>query len=176
MTFDGWSWFYAVTGESAAALIGLLFIVTTISPPQTDANVSSMGTRLFTTPTVAALALVLVISALALAPGSETGSACLLMTAAAATALLYAAKISVRLFRIQDKTHWSDPWFYGAAPVAVYVALAVSAISAWRRAPHAAYALGLVLLVLLMLAIRNAWDLVTWLAARRNAPPAPPPA
>jgi hypothetical protein len=32
------------------------------------------------------------------------------------------------------------------------------------RAPHAAYYVGLVLLLLLILGIRNAWDLVTWLA------------
>ena len=53
------------------------------------------------------------------------------------------------------------------APAVVYAALAATAGAAVWRAPHAAYAVGLVLLTLLVVAVRNAWDLVTWLAPRR---------
>ena len=169
MTFEGWSWFYAVTGEAAAALIGLLFIVTTLSIPQANPNGAEVGPRLFTTPTVVELALVLGMSALALAPSADTGSACLLIAAASGWGVAYGAKTWWRLAGLPQKTHWSDAWFYGCGPTVVYLALTVCAVAAWLRTPHAAYALGLSLLALLMLAIRNAWDLVTWLAPRRNA-------
>jgi hypothetical protein len=52
-------------------------------------------------------------------------------------------------------------------------ALAAAAFVAWRGVAHAPDAVGLSLLVILMLAIRNAWDLVTWLAPRSNAPRPP---
>ena len=47
--------------------------------------------------------------------------------------------------------------------------LVVSAL-AWMHVNHAAYGVALCLLVLLIVAIRNAWDLVTWLAIRRDPP------
>jgi hypothetical protein len=52
--------------------------------------------------------------------------------------------------------------------MAVYVALAVATATAWLRAPHGVYLLSLCVTALLVVAIRNAWDLVTWLAPRRD--------
>ena len=165
--FSGWQTFYQLTGSAAAELIGLLFIVATLSarrpPPGSEA-----GVKMFTTPTVFHLALVLVVSALALAPGAEIDSASLVMTAAALVGAGYAIAIAIRIARLPTHTHWSDPWFYGGAPVAAYLALACAAVAAWTRVPHAAYAVGLALLMLLLAAIRNAWDLVTWLAPRQS--------
>jgi hypothetical protein len=171
--FFGWQTFYQLTGSAAGALIGLLFIVATLTSRQNQTSlggegVVGMGVQLFTTPTVFHLGVVLIVSALALAPGAEIYSASLVMLVCALFALGYMAVIAVRLSRLDNPTHWSDFWCYGAAPVAVYLALAAAAGAAWLRAPHAAYAVGLTLLVLLMVAIRNAWDLVTWLSARRT--------
>ena len=114
------------------------------------------------------LATVLIVSALALAPTQEN-SVCVLMAVGALAGLAYSVPIALRLSRLQEPTHWTDFWLYGAAPVGLYAALAATGVAAVQRTPHAAYAVGLVLLALLVVAIRNAWDLVTWLAAR---PPA----
>ena len=164
--FSGWQTFYQLTGSAAAELIGLLFIVSTLTRGHQHPD-SQIGPKLFTTPTVFHLALVLVVSALALAPGTENKSACLVMMLCALAGCGYAIGIAAGLHKLESPTHWSDFWCYGAAPAAVCIALAAAAGSAFGRVPRAAYAVWLALLVLLVVSIRNAWDLVTWLAPRR---------
>ncbi len=62
--------------------------------------------------------------------------------------------------------HWSDRWFYGAIPVAAYVLLTGVGVALYLSAAWAVYALAGMLLGLLLLSIRNAWDLVTYIAPR----------
>jgi hypothetical protein len=163
--FLGWTAFYQLTGAASASLIGLLFIVATLTSRQAEGT--TMGVRLFTTPTVFHLALVLIISALALAPLAEAYLAPAAITVCAVAGFVHCVSLAVEIRRLPNPSHWSDFWYYGAAPVAAYVALGGVAVAAWAGARHAGHALGLVLLALLMLAIRNAWDLITWLAPRR---------
>jgi hypothetical protein len=167
--FSGWQTFYQMTGEGAATLIGLLFIVASLSSRR-QAEANPAGVMLFTTPVVFHLTSVLVVSALALAPGGEGVSPSMIMTLWALGGLAYATWLAWRIRAIPNPTHWSDVWWYGAAPMAVYLALAICAAAACARAPHAAYAVALSLMALLLAAIRNAWDLATWLAPRRDDP------
>jgi hypothetical protein len=172
--FSGWQAFYQVTGSAAGALIGLLFIVATLSAGRrTAASIS--GGQLFTGPTVFHLALVLMISALALMPLAEGGVSTVILCACVLAGFGYSVKIAIGLSRLTNPTHWTDLWFYGVAPVAAYVGLAASAVAGLCGLAHAACAAAVMLLVLLMLAIRNAWDLVTWLAARAHPVGAAPP-
>jgi hypothetical protein len=164
--FSRWQTFYQMTGGAAATLIGLIFIVATLTTGR-DPAALSQGPRLFTTPTVFHLTSVLVISGLALAPDPEIGWAETLMAAWALVGLVHAVRIAVGLRRVENPTHWSDFWWYGAATAAAYAAVAGSALLACRHVDHAAFYLALGLLVLLVVTIRNAWDLVTWLAPRR---------
>ncbi|WP_158916175.1 hypothetical protein [Caulobacter sp. S45] len=167
--FYGWQTFYQLTGSAAGALIGLLFIVATLTSGQGLSSLSQ-GARLFTTPTVFHFAMVLMISALALTPVAERRPSDLITVGCAVVGLVYAVGVAIRLGRFPDLTHWSDVWFYGVGPCVGYAGLALAAILASAGMAHAPYALALLLLALLMLAIRNAWDLVTWLAARRLTP------
>ena len=163
--FSGWQTFYQLIGSVAGELIGLLFIVATLTRGRQGPE-SESGQRLFTSPTVAHLAIVVVVSALALAPGSDNSSASVLMAAVSVAATAYAIALAVGIRRRPNPAHWSDFWFYGLAPAACYAALSLAAAAVVARAPHAPYCVGLVLLVVLALSIRNAWDLVTWLARR----------
>jgi hypothetical protein len=65
--------------------------------------------------------------------------------------------------------HWSDMPLYGFAPGVLYVGLMGIAAMVWMRWPLAPFALAALVMVLMLLAIRNAWDLITWMA------PGPPP-
>lgn len=163
--FFAWTAFYQMTGSAAAALVGLLFIVATLTTRQQEGV--ALGVRLFTTPTVFHLSLVLMTSALALAPQSPVYRPAAVMTVVALAGCIHSVALAIRIGRLPDPSHWSDFWYYGAAPVAAYLALAAATGAAWAGAPHAAHWVGLVLLILLMLGIRNAWDLITWLAPRR---------
>ena len=53
----------------------------------------------------------------------------------------------------------------------VYLGLVLAVAASWGGAVHAAGALALAILLLMLLAVRNAWDLVTWLAPRRARRP-----
>jgi hypothetical protein len=170
--FEGWQTFYQMTGGAAATLIGLMFIVATLTAGR-DPSASSQGPRLFTTPTVFHFTSVLVVSGLALTPDGEAGWAKAIMAVWAVAGLAQAMRIAVALARARNLTHWSDFWWYGAATAGAYVVVAVAALLACGRLPHAAFYLALGLLALLVVTIRNAWDLVTWLAPRRDQPMTP---
>ena len=71
--------------------------------------------------------------------------------------------------------HWSDMPLYGFAPGALYVLLLGIAAAIWLQAPFAPGALAILLMVLMLLAIRNAWDLITWMAPGRPPDAAAPP-
>ena len=65
--FDGWGDFYFLTGSAAGGLIGLLFVVMTLTSNMERSTVL-VGTSLYTSPVLLHFALVLVLSAAALAP------------------------------------------------------------------------------------------------------------
>jgi hypothetical protein len=68
--------------------------------------------------------------------------------------------------RAVTPTHWSDLWAYGIAPVAASLALSASVAAIWI-APHwAARGVAASVVAMLLIAIRNAWDLVTWITAK----------
>jgi hypothetical protein len=68
-------------------------------------------------------------------------------------------------FRPMDgpAAHWTDPWAYAGFPALAYLALGVAA------AFRSAFGIGVVAVVILMLGVRNAWDLITWIAPRGGA-------
>ena len=165
--FSAWQNLYQMTGEAAATLIGLLFIVASLTAGRQHSPVHERGMQLFTTPTVFHLVSVLVISALTLVPDGE-GFRTALMLGWAGFGVIYTTFLTVQLNRIEEPTHWSDFWCYGVAPTVVYLALAGATSCAWAQLPHAAYFVALCLIALLLVTIRNAWDLVTWLAPRRG--------
>jgi hypothetical protein len=167
--FHGWDSFYLLIGTAAAALIGLLFVVATLTAGH-DATAVSRGTHLYNTPTVFNLAAVLVISALALAPDVPAHVVGLLLALSAAVGFIYSTIIIVEFRRGKTPAppHWSDIWCYAVAPAALYLALGVIAALIWRRQAWVPYGVAATSVALLLVAIRNAWDLVTWLAPRRD--------
>jgi hypothetical protein len=165
--FSGWQTFYQMTGLAAATLTGLLFIVSSLTPGR-PGSANDRGVRLFTTPTVFHLASVLVVGALALAPDGEGRSRAALMFGWALLGFVYITYLAAQLRSIEQPTHWSDAWCYGVAPATTHLALAGATAAACAQSPHAAYFVALCLTILLLATIRNAWDLVTWLARQRE--------
>jgi hypothetical protein len=166
--FEGWQNFFGVLGSAAATLIGLQFVVVTLTSGR-PAAISTRGQQLFTSPVVFHLASVLANSALALAPGDEEIFKRLLLSGWALGGLAYTATLTVQIARLKIHTHWSDFWYYGVVPTLAYLALCIANGAIWLQKPHATFFEALGLLALLLVAIRNAWDLVTWLAPRRDS-------
>jgi hypothetical protein len=165
--FSGWQTFFQMTGDVAATLTGLLFVVATLTSGRSSSTMAR-GVKLFTTPTVFHFASIIIISALPLAPDSEGSLPSYIIIGWAGFGLGYSGYLAFSINAIDDPTHWSDFWCYGIAPTVAYLALTAATLAAVMQLRHAVFLVSLALLILLLVAIRNAWDLVTWLAPRRN--------
>jgi hypothetical protein len=62
----------------------------------------------------------------------------------------------------------ADVWMYGVVPAAIYLGLCAASVAIGARAEWAPRGLAALLLILLLVGIRNAWDLVTWIAPMRK--------
>jgi hypothetical protein len=167
--FQGWESFYGLIGSASASLTGLLFVVVTLTQAR-DRSQALRGASIYMTPTVLNFAVVLSTSAVATAPRLGTMTTALVLGLGVLVGLAHAiwACIGIR-GRVVGAAHWSDFWLYGAAPLTIYIALSASCVALWTGAHWAVRAIAVLLLALLLAGIRNAWDLVTWIAPTRNA-------
>jgi hypothetical protein len=165
----GWDNFYFMLGSAAAGLIGLLFVVVTLTAGF-ERSEALRGAKLYTTPTVIHFAAVLSISAIAIAPQLPGSITVVLIGVVAVLGLAYALRSTVGILKPRpgaESPHWSDSWFYGVTPAAIHFGLATVAAALYAHVPWAPHMMAALLLTLLLVSIRNAWDLVTWLAPRR---------
>jgi hypothetical protein len=169
--FEGWSEFYFMTGSSAAALIGLLFVVATLTAGR-DRSTVETGSKLFTTPLVCHFGAVLVLSAAALVPSIMPAAYALLGGAIALVGAGFGAWIAIGISRFpyETKVDWFDIWWYGIIPAIIYALLGVAAVAIAADAPWALVALAVAQMALLLTTIHNAWDLVNFLAPRTEPP------
>ncbi|MEO6226019.1 MAG: hypothetical protein ABIO80_09255 [Sphingomicrobium sp.] len=163
--FEGWENFYLITGGSAGALIGLMFVVVTLTAGR-DRDEVERGKHLYTSPIVWHLAVILALSAGAMAP---TMPAIAFGWLAAGLALIGAtmgvrSTIGIARRPGAPKSPLFDLFWYGIAPAIAYVGLGAAALTVLTGRPWANSAIGADLLALLMISIHAEWDLVTYLA------------
>jgi hypothetical protein len=168
--FHAWESFYFMVGSAAAGLIGLLFVVVTLTA-DLDRSRVLRNAGIYMTPIVLHFAIVFSNSAVAMAPGLPVPARAILFGLPALVGLGNAARACLGIRAAAsgaEAPHWSDFWLYGAAPAGIYVCLLAAVAALWAQAGWAAYALAALQLLLLMIGIRNAWDLVIWLTPGRN--------
>ena len=88
--FEGWGEFYLLAGSASAVLIGLLFVVVTLTQDHTRSSVLT-GAKLYMGPVVLHVSFVLVLSAAALAPGITPAAFALVSGAVAVWGLVRGA-------------------------------------------------------------------------------------
>lgn len=169
--FEGWGEFYLMAGSSAAVLIGLIFVVVTLMHDQPRSTVLD-GARLYMGPVVLQVSFVLVLSAAALAKGITPGAIALAAAGVAVWGLVRAVQsaLGIRTYHggVEETPHWTDQWFYGIIPGLLYALLGAVAVAFWTAREWAPQALAALITAMLLNTIRNEWDLVTWLAPRRE--------
>jgi len=173
--FPGWGDFFFLIGSAAAGLVGLLFVVVTLTAG-TERSQALRGTALYFSPTLGLFGVALFASALVLPPAIPVWLTALALVLVAAAGIGYAIRShrGISSFRPQaEPPHWSDAWFYAICPGVIYLGLAGSAATLVTRASCAPIAFSVVLLAMLFMGIRNAWDLVTWIAPGRPGAPSP---
>jgi hypothetical protein len=166
--FDGWENFFLMAGGAAAVLIGLIFVVISLMQDRSRSSVLA-GSRIYMGPIVLGVSFVLALCAAALTPGIGR---CQFAAVTGVVALWGLARglmsiAGIRRFHAEgENPHWTDLWFYGVFPSAIYLALGLIAIAFWRNWPWADQALAAAITLGLLLAIRNEWDLITWITPR----------
>jgi hypothetical protein len=170
---EGWHEFYALLGTAAAALVALLFVAASIGTGYLSAERSS-PTRTFTSPIVFHYTYVLFLSLVALAPTNTDTSLAAIVGLSSAGALVYSSFIFVRVLR-SHTTDLDDRLGYGAGPLAAYAAALAAAVFIIGRSTDGPPLLAGALTLLLVVNIRNAWDLTVFFAQRRTKeePPGP---
>jgi hypothetical protein len=148
---DGWHEFYILLGTAAAALVALLFVAVSIGAGFLSRE-SASATRTFMSPVIFHYASVLFLSLIALIPTHTAISLAAAIGVVAAVGLLYSVMILIRVIR-DPVGDTADALAYGACPLVAYAGANVLATA---------------LLVLLLVNIRNAWDLAVALARRQT--------
>ena len=163
--FEGWENYYLMVGPSAAALIGLMFIVITLTAGR-ERDELERGKHFYTSPIVWHLGVVLVLSGAASAPsitprlfGVASGGFALLGIGLGVRSTLGIARAQL----VPDDNLFDMCW-YGIAPALAYFGLGVAAVAVLIGAGWATSAVAAALMALLLISIHAEWDLVTFLA------------
>lgn len=162
--FVGWENFFLMAGGAAAVLIGLIFVVISLMGDRPRSTVLA-GSKLYMGPIVLGVSFVLALSATALIPGVTRCAIAAVTAVIAIWGFVRGAMSTIGIGRF-TKVHWTDVWFYGVYPSAIYLALGVVAVAFWRNWWWAHFGLATVITLSLLLAIRNEWDLITWITPR----------
>ena len=176
-----WQSFYVMLGSSAAALIGLQFVVIALV-----SNMRRLATaatiHAFGTPTVAHLGAALVISAIMSAPWPSSVPVAVALVICGVGGLGYAVLVIRRVRRQAGYEPDLEDWlWYALVPCSLYVALAVAGLMLPTTSRVAPFVVAGAALGLLLLGIRNSWDSITYVVAgggadsgKREHPSMPP--
>jgi hypothetical protein len=169
--FDRWENFYLIVGPSAAALIGLMFVVVTLTAGR-ERDQTERGKHLYTSPIVWHLAVVLVLSGAAVAPTIHPKLFGIVSASLALLGIAMGVRSAVGIHRAQytGADSMFDMWWYGIIPCMVYVGLGGAAAVVLAGSAWSASAVAAALMALLLVSIHAEWDLVTFLAPRAPAP------
>ena len=171
--FDTWQNFYLLIGPSAAALIGWLFVVATLTQNSRDHAQTAYGMHVYSSPIVFHLAMIVLVSALTLMPHTPLAVIAGAVSTIASVGLLYGLYVGWQIQRGRLGGYWTDFWTYGVAVAIAYAVQLAAGIGLELGWPASCWMLAGSFLAQLMIAIHNAWDLVTWLAPRARTPASP---
>lgn len=157
----GWENFYVIVGSSAAALIGLQFVVITLIANISARNQEQAGAA-FATPTVVHFAAVLLLAGVHPAPWRGVGAVAVIWGLVGLGGIVYEIVVARTMRQTMYKPVFEDWLFHFLLPLIAYATIAVSASVARSNASAALFATGAAVLLLLFIGIHNAWDAVTY--------------
>ena len=163
-----WHEFYFLLGTSAAALTGLMFVVVSINPDNISRSPEDRF-RAFTTPTMVFFTTALVVSALLLVPDLAVRPLALLLGLIGILGVGYLVWVSAHRHWREAKLDREDWVCYVGLPYASYGLLIAAAVGIWLRSGFGVAVLALGTVLLVVNGIRNAWDLVVFMARKRGA-------
>jgi hypothetical protein len=171
-----WSGFYLMTSSSAAALTGLMFIVITLVTGTERLQKSPDGISTFSTPTVVHFCAALFISAVLSAPWSALGTPAIVLALAGAYGIVYLLRVTHKTRQLSSYNPDLEDWaWYSILPFIAYGAILAGAILLSLIPAKGLFVLAGGVLFLIFIGIRNAWDVVTFIAIGGPDSAVPPP-
>lgn len=160
-----WSNFYVMIGSSAAALTGLMFVVITLVTGEERSSRSQDGIATFSTPTVMHFGAALLVAAVLIAPWHSLIVPSVILGIEGLYGVSLLVRIVSRTKRLREyRADLEDWFFYIALPFVAYGGILGGAIALSISTFGALYALAGGAVLLIFIGIRNAWDVVTFLA------------
>ena len=159
---EGWHDFYVVVGSGAAALTGLLFVIVSLGP-KVIASGTETGVRAFISPIAVHFTSALVGSALMLAPDIPPAVLGSLLAIAGLGGVVYTAWTRADAqWRRSNLPILDWVWFVGL-PFIAFLLIGASGIGIAMNVPVSLQGFAIAILLLIVIAIRNAWDIVVWM-------------
>lgn len=166
---SNWQNFYMLMGTAAATLTGLMFVATTLfAGLDTHESIANAGISTYNTPTVVHFCAVLLLAGVLSAPWQEFLSVRLMLGLFGVGMVFYQLIIMRRMRRMPHYQSTLEDWlWYMAFPLLAHVLLIISALMLSNNPAVVLYIVGLAMILLLLVGIRNSWDNVTFLAVKR---------
>jgi hypothetical protein len=162
-----WRDFYSVVGEASATMVGLLFVAASVGSGQFKRG-QTPALRMFLSASVVHFATTLAISAVMLAPLGGGRTLPSLVGALGLFGLGYALLTWRDALRdgLAMRIDLDDRIYYALLPGIGYLAETGAAAMLFLHKPGALATLGGAVIGLLLVAIRNAWDITVWSITR----------
>lgn len=167
--FEGWHDFYLVLGPASAGLIGLLFVVMSLTS-NLERDKAMRGAQVFMTPIVFHLGVLVLLSSLALFPMVSEPFLGAVAVAGGLAGQAYAAYICRAMLSKDVESYGGDLLRYGLGVGALYAGLLAAGVLILARQAIGPYALALDEIALFLLMVHNAWDLVVFITPRKDNP------
>src|SRR5256712_7410407 len=154
----GWDSFYVITGSSAAALTGLMFVVIALTG-EVFAPPAAIGTiRAVRTPTVVHFGAVLLLAALLTTPGHSVLTLSGSIGLCGIAGLRFTRWVVVQMRRQTEYTPIAEDWMWHVRmPALAYAALVAGAAGLWWRPAPGLGLVGAAAPVLLHIGIPQSW-------------------
>jgi hypothetical protein len=162
-----WTDFYLLVGTAGATLVALLFVAVSLGTGFLTRQ-RAAATRTFFSPVVVHFAAVFAISAVALMPAHRPVFYASLIGGCALVGAVVSLFTIVEMLRHKWTEYMEDQFAYGLLPLAGYIALLFAASMIFREREWSLDVLACALLVLLVVNIRNAWDLTLDMVRRHS--------
>jgi len=170
-----WHDFYTLIGAASATLVALIFVAASIGAG-VFTRAHQAGIRSFLSPTVVHFTAILVICLFAIVPTQTWFTMGALLVCSGAAGLAYSAWVWRRMTRygIIGTIDAIDRLWYAQLPKPAYLLIVVAGVAFWQKSLVGLDLLAASQILLLLIGIRNAWDMTVWIIDRRQ-PPAPDP-
>ena len=155
---ERWREFYVLVGTAGATLLALLFVAVSLGVGFLS-DKKTAPTRAFYSPVVVHFTSIFFLSAIALVPAHRIAFYAAMIGACAMIGLAVSLFVTVQLLRHDWTNYKQDHLAYALLPMIAYLALLVAAAMIWSENQMALDVLAGALLTLLIVNVRNAWDL-----------------